>query len=904
MLRDGMNNRTHAGPTLWRLHGASGGCAAAVRLSAAPLGGRHTASRTSALGARREPRMPSVLRWARAQVRPRAQRFATALSGGLLGLVLSFCFEQRVCAQTFPSADLYEAVACGSGAVNDPVGDVAPGTAADLVGTASRPAMQFFEDGAFLFIRFRLSNNPQLNPDCTAANHLNGAWGALFDLDGDDSTYEASVIVDGTGVNPGVKVYANELASPPDSSLDVPTLPALAAYPFCTHTDVLVTGGGVGLAPHFLTVAVPLEDLRRIAEDLAAGPAPPPDDPFTGRYALWGGSSNDGQVLDGDRSCFDDSTTAPTLRASVSQPVVVGTFVSVSSPVEAERLRSLTPVMSGLTESGNSVFVRSGLNSGRAAVAPDGSWTFPVPGGWFENNAAYTIIVEGRNGSDLNTARVDVTTDALEVAFAQPAEDALLATRELTLSGSSNALPGSFVTVQVSHGDGDLADCAALTAADGTWSCAVALSADGAATATVALSESPSGATASAARAFVVDTEAPGLSIDAPVDGSSVGRLNPLIVGSASDALSAVNQVEVTLSDDTGVAVLGPATVPVDLGRWELQSVALSNLQTYSVRAEAVDAAGNTRTVDDHRFTVDLSAPTVTIQQPADGEVIATLTPWLLGVSSALPGSPFRAEVRQGDGAEALACTGVLDDTQRFRCSVPEGLLTSEGRGRIRVTVEEPPNPDGLGVANFGIDLRPPLLVIVSPADNAVVSTAATQIEGRVEDSTQVRTVIVRVVDAAGSAVLDAVSVEPDGQQWRASVAGLSDGQSYRIETRAADAAGNETRVNSSFTVDFSADPGDGDDGNGGNGADPGDGGDNNAGSAPDVRDPGTAATEEGIAGGAGFGCQSTSWTPPAAQALLWLLIALARLRGRKGSRLGCRRRKAIASKGCGAQGE
>ena len=52
--------------------------------------------------------------------------------------------------------------------------------------------------------------------------------------------------------------------------------------------------------------------------------------PLTGRFSLWGGTSNNGSSLTADVTCTTSNGSNVTLSSSGSQTVVIGTFVVIT----------------------------------------------------------------------------------------------------------------------------------------------------------------------------------------------------------------------------------------------------------------------------------------------------------------------------------------------------------------------------------------------------------------------------------------------------------------------------------------------------------------------------------------------------------------------------------------------
>lgn len=95
----------------------------------------------------------------------------------------------------FPPADEYWPVSCGTSATveGDPAGDGTPADHRDIVGDATRPAAFLYSDDDYLFLRMRLNATPLKSP--TELKPF--GWGFEADTDGDLSTYEYLMMLNG-----------------------------------------------------------------------------------------------------------------------------------------------------------------------------------------------------------------------------------------------------------------------------------------------------------------------------------------------------------------------------------------------------------------------------------------------------------------------------------------------------------------------------------------------------------------------------------------------------------------------------------------------------------------------------------------------------------------------------------
>lgn len=106
----------------------------------------------------------------------------------------------------FPSNAQYVPVTLSGAPVTDPVRDVSPDET-DIVGSPTFPAAYYGYDGTNIYFRIRLNADPRFK---TGFNNF--AWGVLFDTDGNSSTYEWVLAVNGS--NNSVDLIQNTIKIP------------------------------------------------------------------------------------------------------------------------------------------------------------------------------------------------------------------------------------------------------------------------------------------------------------------------------------------------------------------------------------------------------------------------------------------------------------------------------------------------------------------------------------------------------------------------------------------------------------------------------------------------------------------------------------------------------------------
>ncbi len=215
----------------------------------------------------------------------------------LAGLLLSVVAGEAA-AQTFPLDGQWTPLPCGSAVMTDAYRDQSGAVGErDIVGDQSTPAGFRAFDATFLYLRMRLDQDPA--PGATPRPF---SWGFEFDLEGNVTTYEVLIAVNG-GVNQ-VAIYRNTTTTQPNDPADPADQPAVATYPFSTHGRSIVAAGSMsgGDNDYFLDMAVPWSALSPI------GLTP------TTVIRVWAASSSTSTALNGDFACHNGTTGGtPTL---------------------------------------------------------------------------------------------------------------------------------------------------------------------------------------------------------------------------------------------------------------------------------------------------------------------------------------------------------------------------------------------------------------------------------------------------------------------------------------------------------------------------------------------------------------------------------------------------------------
>ncbi|MBT8496285.1 MAG: MSCRAMM family adhesin SdrC, partial [Deltaproteobacteria bacterium] len=187
---------------------------------------------------------------------------------------------------TPPADNEFVAFTCG----DDPASDGKGGTGGpdtDLVGDSTHPVLLRALDADFLYIRMRLDGTPVSGAGLTPKN-----WGVLIDSDGDATSFEYLLNVNGNAST--ITWEFNDVQDPPDDPGDGVRSVVATYTPWDDFYHVKETGDGSSFsndADFFLTVAIRRSDLDAAAISLT--------DPIS----IWAATSTNNLNFTADLSC-------------------------------------------------------------------------------------------------------------------------------------------------------------------------------------------------------------------------------------------------------------------------------------------------------------------------------------------------------------------------------------------------------------------------------------------------------------------------------------------------------------------------------------------------------------------------------------------------------------------------
>ncbi|EPO2917141.1 Ig-like domain-containing protein, partial [Vibrio cholerae] len=270
-----------------------------------------------------------------------------------------------------------------------------------------------------------------------------------------------------------------------------------------------------------------------------------------------------------------------------------------------------------------------------------------------------------------------------------------------TITGTTDALAGSTVTLVVTDANGNQQTLSAIVQPDGTFSVDVTTPlAEGFYTVTATVTD-PAGNTGTATDDGSVDVTVPVITVDAP---DNTNDTTPTITGT-TDA-PAGSTVTLVVTDADGNQQTLTATVQPD-GSYSVDVTIPLAEDDYQVTASVTDLAGNTGTAIDNG-SVDVTAPVITVDAPDNTN---DTTPTITGKTDATEGSQVIIVVTdaKGDKQELIV---TVDKDGNYSVDVTTPL--TEGDYQVTASVTDLAGNTGTATDNGSVDVTAPDAPIVS----------------------------------------------------------------------------------------------------------------------------------------------------------------------------------------------
>lgn len=430
-------------------------------------------------------------------------------------------------------------------------------------------------------------------------------------------------------------------------------------------------------------------DPTKAFEASAAGGAP-----AAGNAGGVAGASGNGGFVTIDRTGdatissagFDSANpagAAPLVDAQSSEDELVDLTAPVITVSAPDNTNDRTPTLTGTTDApaGSTVtLVVTDANGNQqtltATVQPDGSFsvdvTTPLAEGGYQVTASVTDPA-GNTGTATDDGSVDTTAPIVTVNAPDNTND-----NTPTITGTTDAAPGSTVTLTVTDANGNQQTLTATVQPDGSYSADVVTPLpDGGYDVTASVTD-PAGNRGTSSDDGSVDTTA---NITVSLDDVNAANVANTPISGTSD-VGPGRTVTLVISDATGKSVTVTAVTDAD-GNYQtsadLRGLADGNL---TVVASVTDAAGNPASATDDTILLDTTPPDASITLDGnitpDDVINAAESKQDIAVTGRVGG-----DVKEGDTVtltvNGKAFTGLVLADKTFSINVPGSDLVADG---------------------------------------------------------------------------------------------------------------------------------------------------------------------------------------------------------------------------------
>ncbi|HAI8688925.1 TPA: Ig-like domain-containing protein [Escherichia coli] len=366
-----------------------------------------------------------------------------------------------------------------------------------------------------------------------------------------------------------------------------------------------------------------------------------------------------------------------------------------------------TPTFSGSGQAGATIQIKdsNGNTIASTQVDSNGHWNVSLPTQSAGEHTWSVVQIVGNTITDAGSITLTIDNSQAAVQVATTAGDNIINASEqaggFTLSGSSSHLAqGTELTVTLNG-----KTYTTTVGANGAWSVQVP-TADAQALAegnqaVLVSGKDATGNTVTGAQLLTVDTQPPTLAINAIAQDNivSAAEHNAALVLSGTSNAEAGQTVTLTVNGKSHTAIVGSdGTWQVTLPAAEVQALTEGN---YAVNASVSDRAGNA-TSNSANFTVDTSAPVVSVNTVAGDDVLNTaeqiVAQIISGrVSGASPGDTVTVKL----GATVLTGVVLADGTWNVALDPAVTRTLARGPNDLIVTVTDAAGNTGTATHNI-----------------------------------------------------------------------------------------------------------------------------------------------------------------------------------------------------------
>jgi hypothetical protein len=418
----------------------------------------------------------------------------------------------------------------------------------------------------------------------------------------------------------------------------------------------------------------------------------------------------------------------------------------------------------------------------------------------------YTAVAEQINAASETgaSAPVTFTVDTTAPAVSINAPSASTKEPEPTLTGGLGVEAGDLPSVAVTIYEGSsvagkLVTFGSATVTAATWSYTAPHLANGTYTAQASQSDEAGNIATSAAVTFRVDTTKPLVTMNTVV--SPTKNPEPALSGGVGVAVGDLASVTVTVHEGTTTSgkTVASGGAKVNAAAWSYTPPRLAD-GTYTAQASQSDEAGNIGTSGTATFTIDTTAPAVTINAVASATKDST--PTLSGGGGVSPGDHPSVTVTIYVGASvaggvvASASAPIKAGTWTYTSGhLEDGTYTAQASQS-----DELENLGTSAAVTFRVDTKPPAVSIDAPP--ALSNAAQPTITGDagVELGDQSVTVTIHEGGSVNGKAVASGSATVSGQTWSYRPSVPLPGGTYTAQASQSDEAGN---VGTSAAVTF-----------------------------------------------------------------------------------------------------
>lgn len=208
-----------------------------------------------------------------------------------------------------------------------------------------------------------------------------------------------------------------------------------------------------------------------------------------------------------------------------------------------------------------------------------------------------------------------------------------------------------------------------------------------------------------------------------------------------------------------------------------------------TVTFTATDDAGNSASDSSTVTVIDTTLPSVSITQPVNGSKISSSTVTITGTVNN-PSNVQSVKLSIDGGSQTQALLNATSGIWKFG-----PIALAEGIHTAKANVTNSVNSTATATVSFTIDTIPPLISIVSPANNATLTTTSIKVNGTASDANGIVSVDVSVDGGQASIA----SFDANTGKWTFQTT-LTNG-THTIKATAADTAGNKAMASISVRV-------------------------------------------------------------------------------------------------------